>query len=288
MLKISTEIKSTSRFVGERKAIELIAEAGFDAWDFSMFSMINYDWKTRVATLTDHPIAGPDAYKFARELRDIGESNGIVCNQSHAPHPTYCKAIADCYEKCIELTAEAGGKICIIHPDNYKPAEENAEIFNRLLPVAKGCGVKIATENKWNRCEETKSAAPAACSDPKSFLDHLNAVNDEYLVACLDIGHSEMLGLDTSAPEMIDALGAHLQALHIHDNDKKGDRHAIPFSMSIDYDAVAKALKRINYSGYLTLEAVNHLYNYGPGNLIVGVKELADSAKKLAMMIENA
>ena len=288
MLKISTEIKSTSRFVGERRAIELIAEAGFDAWDFSMFSMIHYDWGTRVATLTDHPIAGPNAYKFARELRDIGESNGIVCNQSHAPHPTYCKAIADCYEKCIELTAEAGGKICIIHPDNYKPAEENAELFNRLLPVAKDCGVKIATENMWNWCDETKSASPAACSDPKSFLEHLKVVNDEYLVACLDIGHSEMLGLDTSAVEMIDSLGAHLQALHIHDNDKKGDRHAIPFSMNIDFDAVAKALKRINYSGYLTLEAVNHLYNFGPDNLIVGVKELADSAKKLAMMIEEA
>ena len=288
MLKISTEIKSASKFVGERKAIELIAQAGFDAWDFSMFSMIHYDWKTRVGTLTDHPIAGKDAFKFARELKDIGESFGIVCNQSHAPHPTYCKEIADCYEKCIELTAEAGGKICIIHPDNYKPAEENAEIFNRLLPVAKGCGVKIATENMWNWCEETKSASPAACSDPKSFLDHLNTVNDEYLVACLDIGHSEMHGLNTSAPEMIDALGAHLQALHIHDNDKKGDSHAIPFSMSIDFDAVAKALKRNNYSGYLTLEAVNHLYNYDASNLFIGIKELADSAKKLGVMIENA
>ena len=288
MLKISTEIKSSSRFVGERKAIELIAKAGFDAWDFSMFSMIHYDWKNRVGRLTDHPIAGSGAYKFARELRDIGESNGIVCNQSHAPHPTYCKEIADCYEKCLELTAEAGGKICIIHPDNYKPAEENAEIFNRLLPVAKGCGVKIATENMWNWNEAKGSADSAACSDPKSFLDHLNAVNDEYLVACLDIGHSEMAGLNTNAPEMIDALGSHLQALHIHDNDKKGDSHAIPFSMNIDFDAVAKALKRNNYQGYLTLEAVNHLNRYNAENLFDGIQELAAAVKKLGAMIENA
>ena len=39
VMKISTEIGSASRKVGEEKAVELIAKAGFDAWDFSMFSM---------------------------------------------------------------------------------------------------------------------------------------------------------------------------------------------------------------------------------------------------------
>ena len=38
-MKISTEIFSASKIVGEEKAIELIAKAGFDAWDFSMFYM---------------------------------------------------------------------------------------------------------------------------------------------------------------------------------------------------------------------------------------------------------
>ena len=37
-MKVSTEIWSTARIegIGEEKAIELIAKAGFDAWDFSM------------------------------------------------------------------------------------------------------------------------------------------------------------------------------------------------------------------------------------------------------------
>ena len=43
-MKISTEINSTARYVGEEKAIEYIAAAGFDAWDFSMFAMCRYDW----------------------------------------------------------------------------------------------------------------------------------------------------------------------------------------------------------------------------------------------------
>ncbi len=288
MLKTSTEIRSIASLVGYHKAVELVGRAGFDAWDFSMLAMIKYNWSTGEGIPADHPLAGAGAYSFARELRRIGEDCGIVCNQSHAPYPTYCKQIADTYEKCLELTAEAGGKICVIHPDNYKSAEENAELFLRLLPVAKGCGVKIATENMWNWSDETKSASPAACSSPKSFLDHLNAVNDDFLVACLDIGHAEMKGVDTSAVEMIDALGAHLQSLHIHDNNKKDDSHAIPFSLSIDFDAVAKALKRINYSGELTLEAVTHMRLFTAENAHIGVKELADSAKRFKEMVERA
>lgn len=61
-------------------------------------------------------------------------------------------------KRAIECTAEAGGKICIIHPDNDKSAEENAEMYFDLLPFAKECGVKIATENMWNWNEKTEEA----------------------------------------------------------------------------------------------------------------------------------
>ena len=39
-MKISTEIGSLSNLIGEEKAVEYVAKAGFDAWDFSMFKMI--------------------------------------------------------------------------------------------------------------------------------------------------------------------------------------------------------------------------------------------------------
>ena len=38
-MKISTEIASAAKIIGEEKAIEYYAKAGFDAWDFSMFEM---------------------------------------------------------------------------------------------------------------------------------------------------------------------------------------------------------------------------------------------------------
>lgn len=38
-MKISTEVSSIAKKVGMEKAVELCANAGFDAWDFSMFDM---------------------------------------------------------------------------------------------------------------------------------------------------------------------------------------------------------------------------------------------------------
>ncbi len=291
-MKISTEINSCAKLVGEEKAIELYAKAGFDAWVFSMFNMCLWDWGNSRPYETDHPLRSADYLKFARRLKQVGLDNGIVCNQSHAPFPVNNPYTQSYLKRAIECTAEAGGEICIIHPANDDTPEKNAEFYHALLPFAKECGVKIATENMWNWTHKNglDQASPAACSDPISFNAHLDAVNDEFLVACLDIGHAEMKGLNTTAPEMIRALGNRLHALHIHDNDKWHDSHEIPFSMSIDWDATVKALVDIDYKGYFTLECDKYFQNagYTADNAFEGVKNLADAAKKLAKMFEES
>ena len=45
-MKTSTEIASIAKIVGEEKAIEYVAKAGFDHWDFSMFEMARRDRAT--------------------------------------------------------------------------------------------------------------------------------------------------------------------------------------------------------------------------------------------------
>ena len=284
---ISTEIFSAARVIGEEKAIELYAKAGFDAWDFSMFQMGAYDWTNKKLMDTGHPLQGKDYAEFAKRLRKIGEDSGIHCNQSHAPFPSSCQPIRDRLKRAIECTAIAGGKICIIHPCNNDSAEKNAEMYFELLPFAKEHGVKIATENMWNWDRENDHACRAACSHHDDFLAHIKAVNDPYLVACLDIGHSEMRGLDTSAREMILTLGDHLQALHIHDVDKHHDNHQIPFSLNVDFETVIRSLKEIDYKGYLTLEADQYLKAFDEDNIFDGMKNMADAAKRLAFMYEE-
>lgn len=281
-MKISTEINSSAKKIGEEKAIEYIAKAGFDAWDFSMFRMIDYNWDTRKMYQSSHPLASREYLAFARRLRRTALDCGICCNQSHAPFPS--DGIIPYLKRAIECTAEAGGKICVIHPCNLKTPEENAEMFAELLPFAKEYGVKIATENMWNWDNDKDEATPAACSSPENFTEHLNALNDDYFVACLDIGHAEMRGLNTSAPDMIYTLGSKLQALHIHDNDLHHDSHQIPFSMKIDFKKIVKALKDTGYNGFLTLEADRYLEPYSADNIFDGIRNLKDAASKLASM----
>lgn len=286
-MKISTQIDCGANCIGEQKTIELIAKAGFDAWDFSMFNMAKYNYQEKCLRENDHPLASNKYLKFARELRKMGEDNGIHCNQSHAPFPSYAQCVRDYLKRAIECTAEAGGKICVIHPDNYATPQKNAEMYLELLPFAKGCGVKIATENMWCWDKEKDQASFAACATPESFNAHLDAVNDDYLVACLDIGHAEMRGVNTSAVEMIHALGPRLKALHIHDNDLHHDSHQIPFSMNINFTPIIKALKDINYDGYFTLEADNYLIPFTKDNLFEGTKNLANAARQLTNMFES-
>lgn len=285
---ISTEISSAAHIVGEERAIELIAKAGFDAWDFSMFAMASFDWGSGTVFETGHPLTGPDYAAFAKRLRRVGEDCGIHCNQSHAPFPVFVPAIRDRLKRAIECTAIAGGEICIIHPDNNKSPEENAEMYAELLPFAKEHGIKIATENMWNWNGAEDHAAPAACSRHDDFLAHIKAVNDPSFVACLDIGHAEMRGLNTSSREMILTLGASLQALHLHDNDCWHDSHALPFTGQIDFASVTGALKKIGYGGYFTLECDQALRACTPETVFEGLCGMAGAARKLTRMFEEA
>ena len=280
-MKISTEIASSAALVGEEKAVQLVAEAGFDAWDFSMCCMCVYDGRSKMVNESDHPLTSREYLAFARKLKRIGLDYGIVCNQSHAPFPSDAKGMFPYLQRTIECTAEAGGEICVIHPAAYSTAAQNAEMYESLLPFAKECGIKIATENMWDWNEEKDESCFAACATTEDFLAHMKAVEDPYFVACLDIGHAEMRGSGSGAVNMIRALGDYLQALHIHDNDRHHDSHQIPFSMAIDFDEVARALKEIHYSGYLTLEANTYLKAYDKDTISVGLKRMAEAAKKI-------
>ncbi|MBQ3235304.1 MAG: sugar phosphate isomerase/epimerase [Clostridia bacterium] len=276
-MKLSTEINSISRIVGEEKAIEYLAKAGFNAWDFSMFSM----GKMQDGELVQHPLNTSSYSYFAKKLRMISDDNGVKCNQSHAPFPVVSPTVKSFLKRAIECTAIAGGEICVIHPANDWGVTQNRDFYLELLPFAKEHGVKIATENMWNYNTSDWTIIDAACSNEKSFVEHLQAVNDDYFVACLDIGHAEILSLNTSAVKMIKAIGQKLQALHIHDIDLVHDNHQIPFSLKIDFIPIIKALKEINYFGYFTLEADNYLRAFNEENAYQGVKDLYYSVKKI-------
>ena len=287
-MRISTDLGSASRFGGYEKGVELIGRAGFDAWDLSMFNLARYDWKNGCIKDSDDVLRGPQYLKKARELKQIGEAFGMVCNQSHAPYPCHVAGMRDWLRRALELSAEVGAEICVIHPDG-NTREEMIEMYLDLLPFAKACGVRMAAENIAYRDKSTGLYAPHYCSDPARFISVIDEIGDPYLVALLDVAHAEVQGLDTSATEMIYALGAdRLKGLHIHDNDKKNDQHKLPFTASIAFEPIVRALKEIGYGGYFTMEADAFVYGAPLDEGEATLKELARVARVLADMFEKA
>lgn len=287
-MRISSEIASIAPYVGgEANAIRMLAAAGFDCYDLSLFSMGRMDYSNGQVRHVGHPLEGREGLAFVRELRRVADEAGIVCNQSHAPYPVDCREIREMLPRALEYTAEAGGKICVIHPDNRLSAEANAAMYRELLPIAESFGVKIAAENMWLWDKKLDHAIFAACSNHADFVAHINAVNSLNFVACLDIGHAEMRGLGTSAPDMIRALGFYLQAIHLHDNDRWHDSHELPFTMDIDLAAVADALRTAGYTGDVTLEADAYFRNHRDVPSEVLIANMAAAARRFADMVEK-
>lgn len=265
---ISTEIGSFGEYGDNEKIISLLKKVGFEAYDFSVMEK---------SFCRDIFIDKDDYKERAEKLRKFSHNLGIICNQTHAPFPTaivgneeYNQKAFIKVKRAIEVSGILGAKICVVHPCNDRTPQENAIFYNSLAPIAKSCGVKIALENMWNWDEEKDEAIPAACSDHNNFKEHLDLLDKEVFVACLDLGHAAMRGLNTSCVEMIKTLGSRIKALHIHDNDLHYDEHFLPFTRDMDFDEIASALKATGYDGDITFEAIAYI-----GKTPDGLKESA-------------
>ena len=93
LLSTQTEIVKDP---SHRKRIEIIKNAGFDAYDISLFGLKD-----------DEGFEFNDNYsKVARDLRSYADEIGIVCNQAHAPFPSSYgddKRDAEAFEKIINI-----------------------------------------------------------------------------------------------------------------------------------------------------------------------------------------
>jgi len=240
--------------------IKLLAEVGFDAYDITLCGMYK----------NDEHWANLGGYKEeALRLRAIADEAGIVCNQSHAPFPSSVgdeEKDAVIYKKIVrsmEVASILGARIIVVHPKQHLPYADNreelfkmnVEFYKSLIPYCEKFGIKIATENMWQRNNNSKSIVDSTCSRAKEFCDYIDAVDSEWLVGCLDIGHVALVGGDI--PAFIRAMGKErLQALHVHDVDFITDSHTLPYTAKVNFDEVTDALAEIGYEGDMTFEAM--------------------------------
>ena len=240
--------------IGYKKVIELAADAGFDALDIGFFDM-----KTG-----ESPFLGDDYAQLCDELVSLAREKGVFFNQAHAPfgapYEKYKKESIPHFPRVFDCCERLGIKTLIIHPvqdgvyrgDEKRMHDLSVEFYKSLIPMAREHGVRIATENMWQRDEE-RNIIDDTCASPEDFSAVIDEVNSEWLVGCVDIGHIVLCGRDPY--EYIKKMGKdRVRALHVHDNDLLNDNHIAPFHGKIDWNGVCAALKEIGYDGDFTYE----------------------------------
>ncbi|MBQ8497095.1 MAG: sugar phosphate isomerase/epimerase [Clostridia bacterium] len=248
--------------LGLEKALSVIKTAGFDSIDYSLEPML------------DPKFILNDETKYRAEterIKALADAAGLPITQTHTPFSyqnwkdpvVYEEFILPSIKRSIEISAMLGAKVAVVHPLHhwtYKGHEE--EIFERnmvfyrsLIPLCKEYNIKVGIENMFQRELLRGQISFDTCNQIPEFIRYVDTLDSEYMIACLDIGHVGLPVRDDEAWDFIRALGHdRLQALHVHDNDYRNDRHALPYLGKIDWNEITKALGEIDYQGDFTYE----------------------------------
>ena len=121
---------------------------------------------------------------------------------------------------------------------------------------------------------------------PDEISSWVKSLGSEWFNICLDTGHSAITGIEPE--DMIRTIGGEMiKAVHIHDNDRLGDLHLLPFEGKLNWDNITGALKDIDYEGDFTLESTN-FFTGVPDNLIpASLKYAEETGRYLISKIKD-
>lgn len=253
------------RHTSDAQALQAIAQAGFQAVDFSMW---NYPWQGGLFALPDTAF---DAYFTG--LRATADTYGLTISQAHAPFPSTTGNEPEdtqrlqVLKRAIRAAARLGCAHIVIHPSLHtgcihdigheQAMETNTAMYRALAPECARWGVKIAIENMFTRAPDSGQICPTFLSTAREMVALLEVLGPDCFCACLDIGHGQLAG--EGPAEMARVLGRWLQVLHVHDNNGAEDGHTLPFLGVVDFEGIMRALQEIGYAGGMSLEADNIL-----------------------------
>ena len=282
----------TDHYGSMNTAVQMLAKAGFDCFDCSIFD-----------TSEKNPFYRADWRDTVASVKAAADAAGIVCNQSHAPFPSsmpevpknadYNAHIFERIVRAMEVASLLGAYSIVVHPvqhlnyweNQQKLFDMNMDFYRSLAPYAKKFGIKVCVENMWQR--KDGRIVDSTCATPAEFAAYLDTLNDDCFIGCLDLGHCGLCGHD--AAQMIRELGAsHIGALHIHDNDHYGDLHTIPYNGKMNWAEITAALGNIGYAGDFTYEADSYLRPLPDDMIPDALAYMAKMARVLSARIDAA
>lgn len=255
-MKLSTALgKEYFELYGD-KIYENIKSIGFDCIDYNMPF---YDGDKPNPEIYNTNMTDFEKY-FLDEKKKI-EQAGLYVGQTHSPYHVYNKdrELFDCrieeIKYSIIATAVMGCEYTVVHPAQpcwFDPDKDpqftrsvNKYLFEKLIPVAKEYGVKLALENM--------PGAGVPTASPQCLIEYIDMMKSDSMVACLDTGHANLAGENICS--FAQQLGDRLCVLHLHDNCGRMDEHYVPFLGLIGcWKEFISTLHKINYNGTLNLE----------------------------------
>lgn len=263
-MRLSTSISALLKYYECEEIVEILAEAGFDAIDFSFFQERFFDESTDSEEFKAYLIS----------LRKLAESKGMCFNQAHAPMPSgkddeeWTEGRFWDIVRAMRNASYLGAEVIVVHSISYlryvepgnreKAYEINMSFFRRLIPYCEKYQIKIAIENQYQTEGGVKSHNITSRAEELAW--YVDSLNSEWIVSCLDIGHATLVREDPAA--FIRKLGQdRLLALHVHDVDGMEDTHTLPYYGIANWDRIMEALAEVRYSGDFTLEVPGFLRN---------------------------
>lgn len=266
-MKISTALEHGMKIAGvnERESAKMLKKAGFDGVDLA----ICHDQEDPKKILTKE--WAEVVYRKADALK----AEGLEIAQCHLPYyPGHIDLPGDNtfrgYEEIwmeamlhtLKLAHEVGVKVAVVHPLTIMGEPEatilgNIGHFKKYVPALEKYGMKLAIENVFSR--RRSRYVDGYCGRTEELLAIINGVGSEQVGACIDTGHARIFRLNQG--NMARAIDKKLFALHVNGN-AGGDEHNIPFTFAggaerTDYPAFCRALKAIEFKGYMNLELGN-------------------------------
>lgn len=304
-MKLSINTAKLEDKYGLKNALKMIKDAGFDAYDISLYRSMRCD---------DHFLRQDNYMDTVAEIKKYADSLGLLCNQAHSPFPSqyngYEKYNKESYKltvRCLETAAYLGADFVVVHPikdlvvggsifdgvfiepfkDEDTLLRANVDFFNRLIPYCEKYGIKIALENlfMWTS-KEYKTLIPSGSGTGARLSKYVDTINSDYVAACLDTGHNAVVGENVA--NTVRTLGKErLMALHVQDNHLKRDDHILPYMGEIEWEEVLKALGEIDYRGDFTFET-SSIYDNLPKELVVdGLSFVAKVGRYMMSRIEE-
>ena len=149
----------------------------------------------------------------------------------------------------IKAAAEAGAKVCVLHPSSEPIADKDRpmriryshESVKKLSAVADSVGITLAVENLPRTCLTRM---------PEEMAQILEGTNAKM---CFDANHSLTL-MNLEYLERIKDFGIKVATVHFSDYDFIDERHRIPGDGINDWNGIMACLESTQYSGPIMYE----------------------------------